>query len=192
MKCAYKASTVSPPRVQPRAVRVRPLAAVASVQNTDMSVFTDARLVDGQDDTLYTDFFPATLNGAAQRKLFQRRTGMKFSLETQDESAAAVLASGIRPFAVGKPTKSMGITHFHVPSLVEANGSAAWCDIDESAAAVWWVSGDKGVAGWGAAEDDIACGEAYGDGAYTDLAGPYEGSVSRSVYLIMFVDSASR
>ena len=31
---------------------------------------------------------------------------------------------------------------------------------------MWWVFGGKGDAGSGAAEDDIARGEAYGDGSY--------------------------
>ena len=31
---------------------------------------------------------------------------------------------------------------------------------------MWWMFGGEGRASWGAAEDDIARGEAYGDGAH--------------------------
>ena len=31
---------------------------------------------------------------------------------------------------------------------------------------MWWMFGGEGCAGWGAAEDDIARGEAHGDGAH--------------------------
>ena len=57
---------------------------------------------------------------------------------------------------------------------------------------MWWVFGGKGGAGWGAEEDDIARGEAYGDAVHIDVTGPYEASVGGSVYLIKFVDSTSR
>ena len=46
VQCAYKASTVSPHRVEPGAVRVGPFAAAPGVQKTDMSVFTDASIMD--------------------------------------------------------------------------------------------------------------------------------------------------
>ena len=72
MQCAHEASTVSPPGVEPRMVRIRPLAAAPGVQETGMSVFTDTGLMDGQDDTMkYTDFFLAPLNAAAGGQAFK-------------------------------------------------------------------------------------------------------------------------
>lgn len=81
MQCAHRASTVGPRGVELGMVRIRPLAAAAGVQEGDMSVVTDATLMNGQGETVYTNFFPAPLN-AAHRNLFQRRIGMNFTLET--------------------------------------------------------------------------------------------------------------
>lgn len=87
-------------------------------------------------------------------------------------TAAAVLAPGRSPFVVGKPTKSMENTHFHVHfghlirRCVDGNGSAALFDLLGSASAVLWMFGAKGGAGWDVAGDEIARGEAYGDDAY--------------------------
>ena len=43
---------------------------------------------------------------------------------------------------------------------VEGNGRAARRHLDRCTAAVWEISGGDGGAHWGAAEDDIAGGEA--------------------------------
>ena len=92
---------MSPPRVDARAVRVRPLVAAPGVQETDMSIFTDARLMDGQDDALYTEFFPAPLNAAAAQALSETDWHI-LHVGNVGMTAAAVLAPGRRPFADGK------------------------------------------------------------------------------------------
>ena len=62
------------PGVEQGVVRIRPFAAAPGMQETDMSVFPDVRIMDGQDDTVYTDFFltPVVL---LQLKRLQRRIG---------------------------------------------------------------------------------------------------------------------
>ena len=80
-----------------------------------MRVFTDVRLMDGQDDALYTDFFPAPLNAAAAQALSETDRH-ELHVGSVGMTAAAVLAPGRRPFAVGKPAKSINIYHFQVSS----------------------------------------------------------------------------
>ena len=57
------------PGVEEGVVRIGPLAAAPGMQETDMSVFTDGRLLNGQDDTAYTEFFPNPLRAAATQAL---------------------------------------------------------------------------------------------------------------------------
>lgn len=52
VQSAHKASTAPRPGVEAGMVTIEPLAAAPGVQQTDMSVSMDARLVDGQDDTV--------------------------------------------------------------------------------------------------------------------------------------------
>ena len=56
---------------------------------------------------------------------------------------------------------------------------------------MWWMFGGEGRASWGAAADGIAHGTPM-ETVHIDLAGSYEASMGGSIYLIMFVDSASR
>ena len=51
---------------------IRPLVAAPGMQETDMSVFTDSRLMDGHDDTAPTDFFSIPLHAAAAEALSYR------------------------------------------------------------------------------------------------------------------------
>ena len=73
-----------------------------------MSVFTDVELMDGHDDTNYTDCFPPALNPAAAQALeeIDKHTLLTCSVGI----AASVLAPGKRPFTVARPFT------FHVSS----------------------------------------------------------------------------
>ena len=196
VQCARKASAVSAARVEPGAVRARPFVAAPGVQKTDMSVFTDVRLIDGQDDALFTDFFSAPLNTAAAQALSET-DWHEPHVGCVGMTAAAVLASGRRRFAVGKPIKSEDINHFHVSS-----GHLNERLLRERAH-------QHGVTSTGVLQPCGGCLEAKGvqagvprrttsragkpmETVHIDLAGPYEASVGGSVCLIMFVDSASR
>ena len=196
VQCARKASAVSAARVEPGAVRARPLVAAPGVQKTDMSVFTDVRLMDGQDDALFTDFFPALLNAAAAQAL-SVTDWHELNVGNVGMTAAAALAPCRRPFAVGKPTKSVDINHVRVSSS----------HLNERL--MRETPKQHGVTLTGVLQPSGGCLEAKGVRAglprrttsragklvatvHIDLAGPYEASVGGSVYLITFVDSASR
>ena len=80
-----------------------------------MSVLTDVRLMGGDDDTVYSDFFPTPLNAAAMQALAE--SDSKYArIGNVSITAAAVLAPGKRPFTVGKPAKILDINHFHSSS----------------------------------------------------------------------------
>lgn len=70
-----------------------------------MSVFTDGTLMDGQDDTVHTNFFRAPLNAAASQALSET-DWHELHVRNVGMTAAAVLTPGRRPFTVGKSTKS--------------------------------------------------------------------------------------
>ena len=93
MQCAHKAFTVSPFRVEPGTIRIRPLAAAPGVQKTDMSLFTDTRLVDSQDDTCVHGIFPCPLNAAAAQALSETDWD-ELHVRNVGMTAAAVLAPG--------------------------------------------------------------------------------------------------
>ena len=96
-------------------VKVRLIAAAFGVQEVDVSVFTDVRLMNGQDDTaVYTELFP-TPNGAAVQALAESDRN-DLHLGNVSMAAAVVLAPGKRPFTVGKPAKILDINHFHSSS----------------------------------------------------------------------------
>ena len=87
-------------------------------------------------------------------------------------TVAAVLAPGKRPFTVGKPAKVLDINDFHFSSgplnerLLGETAQQHGITLTGCAAAVWWMFRGEGYAIRGAAEDGIAGGEAYGDGAH--------------------------
>ncbi|CAM9388768.1 unnamed protein product, partial [Pylaiella littoralis] len=84
------------------------LTVVRGLQQPDMSVFVDEDLMAGFDNTKSEDYFPPILSWAEQ-------------LDAERMNVAnAVLAPNIRPFTVGKPTKTVDINLFHV-SLSHAN-----------------------------------------------------------------------
>ena len=162
-----------------------------------MSVFTDVTLMNGQDDALYTDFIPAPLNAAAAQALSGTDWHELHVGNVGMTAAAAVLAPGRRPIAVGNPSKSININHFHVSS-----GHLNERLLRETAQ-------QHGVTLTGVLPPCCGCLEAKEvragvprrttsragkpmETAHADLAGPYEASMGGSVYLIMFVDSASR
>ena len=177
-------------------MRNRPIVAAPGMQETDMSVFTDTRLMDGQDDTVSTEFFPTPLHAAAAPALTEsdwtdvkvRHVGM---------TAAPVLAPGRRPFTVGKRDRFIDNNHFHVSS-----GHLNEHLLRETA-------GQHGTTLTGELQPCDGCSEAKGvragvprrmisrarrtmETVHIDLAGPYEVSMCGSHHLIMFVDSASR
>ena len=76
-----------------------------------MSVFTDGRLIDGQDATAYNDFFPKPLSAAATQA--PAESDWKEKVENVGMAAAAV-APGRRPFTVGN--RLLDINHVHVSS----------------------------------------------------------------------------
>ena len=100
--------------VEQGAVGIRPLVPTPGLQALNMSVFTDVELMDGHDETKYTDCFPPALNPAAAQALedIDKHTLLTGSIGT----AASVLAPRNRPFTVGKPEKVFDINHFHVSS----------------------------------------------------------------------------
>ena len=151
-------------------MRIRALVAAPGMQERDMSVFTDTRLMDGQDDTASTFVFPTPLPAGAAQVLTKsdradvedRHVGMTAALE---------LAAGRRPFTVGKRD-----SFFYSPlsrllrpperTTVEGNGWTAQYHTDGSAATLWWMFGGEGRAGKGTAENDIERKEAHGDDAH--------------------------
>ena len=161
-----------------------------------MSVFTDVRLMDGQDDALHTYVFPAPLKAAAAQALSET-DWHELHVGNVGMTAAAVLAPGRRPLAVGNPTKSIDINHCHVSS--GHLNERLLRETDQQ----------HGVTLTGVLQPCGGCLEAKGvrvgvprrtvsragkpiETVHIDLAGPYEASMGESVYLIMFVDSASR
>ena len=74
-------------------MRMRPLVAATGLQETDMSVFTDTRLMDGQDDTASAICFPTPLPAAAAQVLTESdRAGIED--RHAGMTAAPVLAPG--------------------------------------------------------------------------------------------------
>ena len=161
-----------------------------------MSVFTDVRLMDGQDNALYTDFFPAPLNAAAAQALSET-DWQELHVGNVDMTAAAVLAPGIRPFAVGKPAKSIDINHFHVSSghlnkrLLRETAQQHGVTLTGVLQPCGGCLEEKGVRAGVPRRTTSRAGKPM-ETLHIDLAGPYEASMGGSVYLIMFVDSASR
>ena len=85
-----------------------------------MSVLTDVRLMGGDDDTVYSDFFPTPLNAAAMQALAE--SDSKYvRIGNVSITAAAVLAPGKRPFTVGKPGKVPDINHFFTSPATRTN-----------------------------------------------------------------------
>ena len=77
-----------------------------------VAVFTDVEGMDGKDDVVHTGFFPTPLNAAAAHAL-EELDGHALGVGRVGMTAAAVLAPGKSPFAVGKPDKAVDIHHFH-------------------------------------------------------------------------------
>lgn len=76
-------SSVSQPGVKKGVVRIRPLVAAPDMQETDMSVSTDARLIQGRDGTVSTKNLSYTpIHAAAAQKLTDSRVGRTFRLGT--------------------------------------------------------------------------------------------------------------
>lgn len=111
--------------------------------------------------------------------------------------ALAVLAPGATAFCVGKPSKTVEINHFHA-----ASGHLNEFLLRETAKM-------QGISLVGNLKTCVGCGEAKlrhapvprssGSRAavpfgriHIDLAGPFQPALDGSIYLIMFVDSASR
>ena len=115
MQFAHQASTVTPPGVELGTIGIRPLAAASGVQEADVNVFTGARLMDGQDDTVYTDVFPTPLNASVAQALSET-DWHELHAGNVGKNATVVLDPDRRPFTVGQPTKSLEITHFRVSS----------------------------------------------------------------------------
>ena len=196
VQCANKAPTVDPPRAEQGAVRIRPLAAAPGAQKTDMSVFTDARLMDGRDDTMYTDVFTAPPNAAAPQAISDTDW---HELHVGDVvmTAAAVLAPDRRPFALGKPNKGIDINHFHGSSghlnelllnKTDQQHGVSLTGVLQSCGGCLEANGGRA----GVPQRTISRPGKPMETVRIDLPGPYEASVSGSVYLIMFVDSASK
>ena len=183
------------PGVEQGAVGIRPLVPTPSMQAPNMSVFTDVELMDGHDETNYTDFFPPALNPAEAQALeeIDKHTLLTGSVGT----AASILAPGKRSFTVGKPEKVIDINHFHASSG------------HQHERLLRQTAQQHGVTLMGVLQPCGGCLEAKRIRAGTprrttsragrpmetvhiDLSGPYEASLGGSVYLIMFVDSASR
>ena len=68
--------------VEDRVMRMRPLVAATGLQETDMSVFTDTRLMVGQDDTAST-IVSQTPFLLRQLRFFQSRIGWAFRIGSQ-------------------------------------------------------------------------------------------------------------
>ena len=143
----------------------------------------------------YTDIFPPALNPAAAQALeeIDKHTFLTGSVG----AAESVLAPGNRPFTVGKPEKVVDIYHFHVSSGHQHERPLRQ------------TTQQHGIILTGVLQPCGGCLEAKGIRAGTPrrttsragrpmetvhiyLSVPYEASLGGSVYLIMFVDSASR
>ena len=77
-----------------------------------VAVLTDIGLMDGKNDVVHTGFFPTPLNAAAAHAV-EELDGHALGVGRVGMMAAAVLAPGKRPLAVGKPDKTVDINHLH-------------------------------------------------------------------------------
>ena len=77
-----------------------------------MSVYSDVTLMNGHDDTVYSDFFPTPFSAASMQALVASDKN-DLNVVKVGVTAAAVLAPGKRPFTVGKPAEILDINHFH-------------------------------------------------------------------------------
>ena len=102
------------PGLEQGAVVIRSLVPTPGMQAPNMSVFTDVALMDGHDETNYTDLCPPALNPAAAQALeeIDKHTLFIGSVGTP----ASVVAPGKRPFTVGKPEKVVDINYADVPA----------------------------------------------------------------------------
>ena len=112
-------------------------------------------------------------------------------------TAAAVLATGKRPFTVAKPVKMVDINHFNfstrylgenlLRATARQHGKILTGVLQPCAGCVEV----KGVRA-GVPRRTTSRAARPMETVHIDLAGPSEASMGGSVYLIMFVDSASR
>ena len=187
------------PGVEHGSVGMSSLAVSLGLQTPDLGVFIDIRLMDGCDDTPSTSFFPSPLDTAEAQVLDAVDCHVPLVYETDNvrPTVASVIASGSRPFSVGKAVKRIDIDTFHFSS-----GYLNERLLRETAK-------QQGLILTGVLQPRGGCLEAKGERAgvpqrttsrarwpmetvHIDLAGPYEPSMGRSVCLIMFVDSESR
>ena len=155
--------------------------------------------MDGFDDTPPTSFFLRFLDTAESQVLEAADCHVPLGYDTGNvrQTAASVIAPGSRPFSVGKAVKRIDVNTFHFSS-----GHLNERLLRKTAK-------KQGVILTGVLQPCGGCLEAKGlrigvprrtasrarwpmETVHIDLAGPYEPSMGGSVYLIMFVDSASR
>ena len=187
------------PGVEHGLVGMISLVVPPGLQTPDLGVFTDIRLVDGFDVAPSTSFFPSPLDTAEVRVLEAAdwRVPLVYEAGILRPTAASVIAPRSRPFSVGKAVRRIDNNIFHFYS-----GHPNERSLRETAK-------QKGVILTGVLQPCGGCLEAKGvrarvpprttsrarrpmETVHIDPAGPYEPSIGGSVYLIMFVDSASR
>ena len=160
-----------------------------------MSIYSDVQLVDGIDSIAHTEVFPPPLNNAIAQAL--EKYDWHALHVGNGMTAAAVLAPGKHPFTVGKPVIMADINHFHfftdhlgenlLSATAQQHGKFLTGVLQPCAGCVE----GKGVRA-GVPRRTTSRAATPMETVHIDLAGPYEASMGGSVYLIMFVESASR
>ena len=154
----------------------------------DMGIFLDVDLMDGYDPDPPESFFPP---------IFTNEDLHVLTKEPCFQQAAAVLAPSPAAFTVGKPSRTIDINHFHA-----STGHVNEFLMRETAK-------QQDVRLTGVLLPCVGCLEAKGRRApvprragtraampfgrvHIDLCGPLKPALDGSIYMIMFVDSASR
>ena len=166
VQCSPGPITVPTLVVERGRVIIRPLFTAPGMQEPDMSIYSDVQLMDDIDSTVHTECFPPPLNDAVAQALEKSDW---HALHVGDGmTAAAVLAPGNRPFAVGTPDKMVDINHFHFftghlgENLLRATARQHGIILTGVLQSCAGCVKAKGCARRGTAEDDIARGEAQG------------------------------
>lgn len=159
-----------------------------------MSVFTDVRLLYRQYDSMYAEFIPTPLNTAVTQALGESE-GSVFHWGNVGITAAVVPAPGRRPFDVRKTARILGENHFHLSS----------CHVNDRMSRD--IARQHGITLTARSHvidvrRRMACKLGCREGRYrawggyrevrTDVPAPYEVSMGRSPYIIMFADNSSR